>query len=432
MMWILMTAEAEAEPSRPDTPIVRRHTTFGSLRTRNFRLMAAGQLVSNVGWWMQYTALNWLVLDLTGSPAAVGLTAALQFLPAVVLGMAGGLLADRFPKRRILLVSYAGWISMVALLAGLTLADVVQTWQVQVIAAGFGIVDALSYPARQAFITEMVGPAQLRNAISITSSVIYLAGLTGPAIGGFLIKAVGPGWSFLTTAVLYTAPVVALMRVRGDELYAVRPVAAARGQLRAGLRYVVSRPDVLWPMVLVGLFAMFTGNLSVTLAVYAKSVYHSGAGGYGLLSAVVAVGSLFGALIAGRLHRTRLRTLMLFAAVLSALYMLSAAAPTQLLFCVVLLGIGVSTMLLLTSANSTIQLAAHDSIRGRVVGVYVLVYFGSMAIGGPLLGAVDEYFGPRAGMLLAGAVPGTAILLIATGLTIRRRRSRARLDRELV
>ncbi|MEV0291799.1 MFS transporter [Kribbella sp. NPDC050820] len=229
-----MTAEAKEDTSsRPDAPTVRRRTTFGSLRTRNFRLMAAGQLLSNTGWWMQSTALNWLVLSLTGSPAAMGLTAALVYLPTLLLGMAGGVLADRYPKRRIVLVNYAGWASLTALLAGLTLAGVVQTWQVQVIAAVCGVVTALCYPAQQAFVSELVGRAQLRNAISITSSVTQLAGLAGPAVGGLLISAVGPGWTFLITAVCYTAPLAALTRIRANELHALPRAPAARGQLRA-------------------------------------------------------------------------------------------------------------------------------------------------------------------------------------------------------
>ncbi|MEV0288913.1 MFS transporter [Kribbella sp. NPDC050820] len=405
---------------------MQRRTTFGSLRTTNFRLMATAQLLSNTGWWVAYTAQNWLVLSLTGSPAAVGLTAALGSLPTLVFGLAGGLLADRYPKRRILLFYYAGWTCAAALLAGLTLAHVVQAWQVQVIAACSGVVLAIGFPAQQAFVSELVGPAQLRNAISINSSVVYLAGLVGPAVSGLLIGTVGPGWSFLMTAVFYLAPIVALTRIRADELHARPPVPAQRGQLRAALRYAVSHPDVLWPTILVGLYAMFTTNLAVTLAVYAKSIFHTGPGGYGLLTASVAVGSLGGALISARLRHTRLRTLMLFAALLSALYMVAAAAQAQILFCALLLGIGASTLLLQTSANSTVQLAAHDNIRGRIVGIYLLVYLGSSAVGGPLLGIIVQQFGPRTGMLLAGALPGISTLLIAAILlTMRLRRGRA-------
>lgn len=412
------------EATNPWPPKPHTGTTFGSLRFRNFRLMAASYLLSNMGWWMLETALIWLVLSLTGSAAAVGLTAALLFLPTVVLGMAGGLLADRYPKRRILMFYYVGLTSLSFILTALTLSQLVQIWQLQLIAVGFGIVIAVGYPAQQAFVAEMVGPTQLRNAISITSAVIQIAGLAGPAVGGILISTVGPGWSFFVAAVCYWVPFVALIRLRADELHALPPVAAERGQLRAALRYSVNRPDVLWPMILVGLFGMFTGNLGLTLAVFAKAVYDWGPAGYGLFSAIVAVGSVGGAVISARQSRTRLRTLVVSAILLSTLFTLSAVAPAQAIFCALLLGVGASATFLQTSANSTVQLAADDSIRGRVLGVYSLVWFGGIAIGGPLLGTLYEHVGPRTGMLLSGAAAGAATLLIAARLSMHRRRSR--------
>nr|WP_269429485.1 MFS transporter [Sinomonas humi] len=413
---------APTETSFPSA-LTPRRSTFGSLGVRNFRLMAASQLLSNTGWWMQITAQSWLVLNLTGSPAAVGLTAALAYLPSLMLGMAGGMLADRYPKRWLVLANYAGWASLTALLAGLTLSHIVQAWMVQLIAAGLGTVTALCWPAQQAFVGEMVGPGQLRNAISIMSSVVQLAGLVGPALGGLLISARGPGESFLIAAIGYTVPVVAVTQIRARELLALPPGRPERGQLRAALRYAASRPDVLWPITLVGLFAMFTGNLPVTLAVYANSVFGSGPGGYGLLSATVAVGSVIGALISARQHQTRLRTLVLYAALLSVLFALSAAAPQQLTFCALMLGVGASGLLLQTSANSVVQLAAPAAIRGRIMSLYAIAWFGGIAIGGPLLGYIDQYAVPQAGMLLAGMLPGMATLLIAARLTIHSRNS---------
>lgn len=398
-------------------------SAFSSLRSRNFRLMAPSYLLSNTGNWMMYTALSWLVLSLTGSAADVGLTAALLFLPTLVLGMAGGVLADRYPKRLVLLFGYAGWALLIAILAALTLAHVVQTWQVQLIAAGIGITNALCWPSTVAFIAEMVGANQLRNAISINSSAGQLAALIGPAVGGLLIGAVGPGGALLIAAACYAVPLVAVTRVRVHELNKMPPVVAQRGQMRIALRFAVGRPDVFWPTILIGVYGMFTGNVAVTLAVYAKSVYDSGPGGYGLLSGIVAIGSLLGALISARLSRTRLRTLVLFAAMLSALYILAAAAPTQQVFWGLLLGIGATTMLLQTSTNSTVQLAAYDRIRGRIVGIYLLAWCGGIAIGGPLVGNVNQYFGPQAGMLLAGVLPGFATLLIGARLAINLRRS---------
>lgn len=294
----------------------------------------------------------------------------------------------------------------------------------QLIAAGIGIVYALGWPAQSAFVGELVGPAQLRNAISINSSIAQLAALIGPALGGLLISTLGPGWSVVTAAICFTVPLVAVTRLRTNELHTLPPVPAERGHLRAGLRFAWNRSEVLWPTLLVGVFGIFTGNLAVTLAVYAKSVFDTGPGGYGLLSGIVAVGSVVGALISTRQHRTRLRALVSIAAVLSTLYVLAAAAPGQPIFCAMLLGIGATTLLLQTSAMSTVQLAAHGAIRGRVVGLYLLVWSGGIAIGGPLVGAIDQYLGPRFGMLAAGLVTGIVTVLIAARLAMHLHRSR--------
>jgi MFS family permease len=387
-------------------------TTFSSLRTRNFRLFATGQIFSNTGSWVQRIAQDWLVLSLTGSAAAVGVTTALQFLPTLLFGLIGGLIADRFPKRKILLLTQLGMSTVAGVLAVLTLAHWVAPWHVFLLAFALGVVTAVDNPTRQAFVNEMVGPDELRNAISINSSVFQLGGLVGPAISGVLISAVGPGYLFALNALSYVAPFVALTRMRNRELATMPRVVARPGQLRDAVRYVTSRRDTLWPTVLVGVFGMFTANLPVTLAAYAKSVFHSGPSGYGWLSATVAIGSLAGALISAGRKRTTLRTLIAIGAVLSSVEMVSAAMPDQIAFRALLLIIGATTLLLLTSANAMVQTAAHDAIRGRVMGVYLLVFIGSAAIGGPLLGATDQHFGPRFGMLLAGAVPAIATVVV--------------------
>ena len=393
-----------------------RTTTFSSLHTRNFRLFATGQLVSNTGSWVQRIAQDWLVLSLTGSATAVGITTALQFVPTLLLGMVGGLLADRYPKRRILLCTQVGMATMAALLGGLTLSGQVAAWHVFLIAFGLGMVTAIDNPTRQSFVNEMVGPDHLRNAISLNSSVFQLGGLIGPAVSGVLIGTLGPGWSFVANAASYVAPFVALSAMRASELAVLPRVVARRGQLRDGVRYALRRPDVRWPTLLVGVFGMFTANLPVTLAAYAKSVFHSGPGGYALLSTVVAVGSLSGALVSARRPRSRLRTLLAFGLLLASLDVLASLAPDEPAFCALLFGIGGSTLLLLTSANATVQLAAHDAIRGRVMGLYLLVFVGGAALGGPLLGGIDERFGPHTGLLVAGLVPAVAIVLVAAKL----------------
>jgi MFS family permease len=411
-----LTALAHAEKPcslRPESP---RATTFSSLRTRNFRLFATGQIVSNTGSWAQRIAQDWLVLSLTGSPAAVGITTALQFLPTLLFGLVGGLIADRYRKRSILLATQVGMAVFAATLAGLTLTHQVRVWQVYLIAFGLGLVVAVDNPTRQAFVNEMVGPDQLRNAVSINSSVFQLGGLIGPAVSGLLLSTVGPGYSFAINAASYAAPFVTLSLMRPGELTVMPRVRAQAGQLRDGLRYATGHPAVLWPTVLVGVLGMFTANLPVTLAAYAKSVFHSGPGGYALLSAIVAVGSVSGALISARRRRSRLRTLVALGAALAALELLAAAVPGEVLFWVLLLLIGACTLLLLTSANSTVQMAAHDGIRGRVMGIYLLVFIGGAAIGGPLLGLVDQRYGPRSGLLLAGGVSAVAAAAIAARL----------------
>ncbi len=423
-IWMFVTATAR--PHRPASPLSdpASHSVFSSLRTRNFRLFATGQLFSNTGTWAQRIAQDWLVLSLTGSATAVGVTTALQFLPTLLFGLYGGLIADRYPKRGVLLVTQSALAAIAGVLAALTLTHVVAAWHVYVVAFALGVVTAVDNPTRQAFANEMVGPAQLSNAISINSSVFQLGGLIGPAISGALISAVGPGYSFAINAASYAAPLTALLMMRPAELRVVEWDRDGSGsQLRDGLRYALAEPQVLWPTVLAGVFGLFTANLAVTLASYAHSVFHSGPSGYGLLSATVAGGSVAGALVCARLARPRLRMLLAYGLVLAALQMVSAAVPGQLPFAVLLVPIGACTLLLLTSTNSVVQTSAHDAIRGRIMGIYLLVFIGGAALGGPILGFVDEYAGPRAGMLLAGVVPAVATVLIGAKLT--RDRTRA-------
>jgi MFS family permease len=394
-------------------PAAEHPSTFSSLRTRNFRLFVTGQAVAFTGAWVQRIAQDWLVLSLTGSATAVGITTALQFLPTVLFGLIGGTIADRFPKRRVLLCAQAGMMSTATTLAVLTLTHHVQVWHVYLIAFVLGTVISVENPTRQSFVTEMVGPDHLPNAISINASVFQLGALVGPAISGVLINAVGSGYAFAINACSYSASTTALLLIRERDLYRAPGAGAGRVRLRDGLRYAATHRSVLWPTVVVGVFGMFIMNLPVTLAAYAKTVFHSGASGYGLLSSVVAVGSMCGALISARRPRTRLRTIVTVAFALAGLQMLGAAAPAEWSYCVVLLGVGAATLLLLTSANATVQLAADESIRGRVVSVYMLVFFGSGALGGPVMGLLDQHLGPRTGMLLAGLVPGIATALVA-------------------
>lgn len=353
----------------------------------------------------------------------------------MLFALLGGLLADRYPKRRLLLCTQVGMAFMAALLAVLTLSHQVQVWHVYLIAFGLGTVVSVDNPTRQSFVNEMVGPDQLRNAISINASVFQLGALIGPAISGVLINAVGPGYAFTVNALSYGASLTALLLMRPSELNAPLGDDADGVRLRDGLRYAAGHPEVLWPTVLAGVFGMFTINLPVTLAAYAKDVFQSGPGGYGLLSSVVAIGSLTGALISARRTRTRLRGLFAIAGVLATLDLIAAVAPSEATYCAVLVALGAATLLFLTAANSTVQLAAGDAIRGRVMGLYLLVFIGSGAVGGPVIGWFDEHLGPRSGMLLAGTIPGVvaavAALKLARDQRVRLRSGRLRDGRRL-
>lgn len=412
-----MSGPAEAEI--PLAGPVGMRAAFVSLRTRNYRLFAIGQFFSSTGLWVQRIAQDWLVLTLTGSATAVGVTTALQFLPSVLFGLLGGLLADRHSKRHLLLVTQTVAALLSALLAVLALTGVVETWHVFAIAFALGTAAALEIPTRHSFVNELVPPVQLRNAISLNAAIFQLGALIGPAISGYLVNAVGPGYSFAINAASYSAPMIALLRMRPEKLrHPVRPAVTERAgrQLLDGLRYVAHRPRILWVTVLIGTFGVFIASIPVTNAAFARTVFNSGAAGYGMLSSVVALGSVVGALFAASRGNPRLRTSLLSAMALAVLFLLASVVPGLVGYAIVAGGIGVATMTLVTAANSTVQTAAEDHVRGRVMGLYMLVFLGGGAIGGPLIGAVDEYFGPRAGMLVAGVAAGLVTLLVGVQL----------------
>lgn len=422
-----MAAPEEAvrlSPSRTQVrPERHRSATFASLRTRNYRLFAAGQVFSNTGTWAQRIAQDWLVLSLTGSAADVGITTTMQFVPFLIFGMIGGSLADRYPKRRILLCTQAAMSVLAASLAILTFTHRIEYWHVWIVALLLGIVTAVDNPSRQSFVNEMVGRAHLSNAVSINSSIFQLGGLVGPALSGALMGAVGPGWSFATNAACYLAPFTSLLLMRQSELnIAPRPARAAAGS--AGeLKLALGRPEIWMPAALAASFSLFTANLPVTLASYAKSVLHSGPTGYGFLSATVAVGSLVGALISARRARTRLATLLVTGAMVAVAELAAAAAPGRLALYPVLAALGAFTLLLMTATNSTVQIASDDATRGRVMAFYLLLWVGAAAFGGPLLGSVDQHFGPRSGLTMAGTVSGLAT--VAIGWQLRRAGARS-------
>ncbi|MFE9220826.1 MFS transporter [Streptomyces lavendulae] len=412
---------ADSAPGHTSTPSsavpAGRNSMFSSLRIRNYRLFAAGQAVSNTGTWMQRIAQDWLVLSLTGSASAVGITIALQFLPMLVFGLYGGVLADRLPKWPLLLATQSAMGLTGIALAVLTLAGHVQVWHVYLAAFLLGLVTVLDNPARQTFVSEMVGPAQVANAVSLNSANFQSARLVGPAIAGVLITAVGSGWAFLLNGLSFAAPIAGLLMMRTRELHPVTPQPRAKGQLREGLRYVAGRPELVWPIVLVGFIGTFGFNFPIWLSAFVGDVFHGDAGTYGLFNTLIAAGSLVGALLAARRGRARLRLLVTAAALFSVLLVMTALAPSFWLFAVLLVPVGVFGLTVNVVANSSVQMATDPEMRGRVMALFMMVFTGGTPVGAPLVGWITDTYGARLGMAAGGLVSLAAALGVAVVLS---------------
>ncbi|MFJ6562857.1 MFS transporter [Streptomyces sp. NPDC091412] len=400
----------------PDTP--RKSSMFSSLRVRNYRLFFLGQVVSNTGTWMQRIAQDWLVLSLTGSSAAVGITTALQFLPMLLFGLYGGVLVDRLPKRPTLLVTQSAMAVTGLALAVLTLTGQVQVWHVYLAAFAVGLATVVDNPARQSFVSEMVGPKQLQNAVSLNSANFQSARLIGPAVAGLMITGVGTGWAFLANGLSFVAPIVGLLLMRTRELHVVERAPRGKGQLREGLRYVAGRPELIWPIVLVGFIGTFGFNFPVWLSAYAEQVFHAGAGAYSLFNTVMAVGSLIGALLAARRGTARLRVLIAAAAAFGALEIVAALAPSYWLFALLMAPIGIFGLTVNVTANTAVQMGTDPAMRGRVMALFMMVFMGGTPLGAPLVGWITDAYGARVGFAAGGVVSLAAAATI--GLVLAR------------
>ncbi|GGN14139.1 MFS transporter [Streptomyces fuscichromogenes] len=391
---------------------------FSSLKVRNYRLFFAGQVVSNIGTWMQRIAQDWLVLSLTGSATAVGVTTALQFLPMLLFGLYGGVLVDRLNKRRALLVTQTSMALTGIALALLTLSGHVQVWHVYLAAFVVGLATVVDNPARQSFVSEMVGPDQLQNAVSLNSANFQSARLVGPAVAGLMITGVGTGWAFLFNGLSFVAPLVGLLLMRARELHVVRRAPRGKGQLREGLRYVAGRPDLTWTIILIGFIGTFGFNFPVYLSAFADDVFHAGAGSYSLFNTLMAVGSLAGALLAARRGTARLRVMLAAAVAFGGLELVAAAAPSLWLFSLLMVPIGMFGMTVNVTANTTVQMGTDPAMRGRVMSLYMMVFMGGSPIGAPIAGWITDAYGVRAGLAVGGAVAAAAAVVI--GLVLAR------------
>ena len=400
-------------------------TTFRSLRVRNFRLFWFGQMVSVSGTWMQTVAQNWLVLSITDSGVALGVTVALQFLPMLLFGMWGGLIADRFDKRRVLFVTQVVPMVLALVMFVLVATGAVALWMIYALAFLLGLVFMVDMPTRQSFVVEMVGPDEMPNAVGLNSAMFNTGRVVGPAAAGVLIATVGTASTFLVNAASYVAVLAALAAMRPAELFPQARSARAPGAIRAGLRYVWTTPVLRSTVLLVAVVGTFGMNFTVVLPLLARYTFDGGAPLYGWLTSAMSLGSLLGALTAaGRVGPTR-KMLIGSGAAFGLLTLVAAVAPSALLVGAVLVAVGVAIMLFLATANTTLQLACEPAMRGRVMALYGLVFLGSTPLGGPFLGWISGRWGGRWGLAVSGAVSLAAALVAASpGLARRRRAAR--------
>jgi MFS family permease len=378
-----------------------RHS-FNSLEVPNYRRYFAGQLISLSGTWMQTVAAIWVVLTLTGSGVAVGLTTALQFLPMLLIGAWGGLLADRIPKRRLLMATQALMAIPAVGLFAVTASGVVAPWMVYLAVFAMGAVNAVDNPTRQSFVFEMVGPERVVNAVSLNSVIVQAARIVGPALAGVLIATGGVVPCFALNALTFAAMIVALWRMDPERLHAEPVVPREPRAIRAALRYVLRTPELAVPLALMALVGTLGFNFQVVLPLLAKLSFDSGAMTYATLVSAMAVGSIAGALVNGHRGRTGPRLIAGGALAFGVSALLSAAMPSLVFEVPALALLGAAAVTFAATINSTLQLAVSPPMRGRVMALYSVVFLGSTPIGAPLTGWLAQAYDPRVALLLAG------------------------------
>jgi MFS family permease len=395
---------------------------FAALSSHNYRIYVSGQSLANIGSWMQSIAQDWLTYSITHSSTAVSITMALQFLPILLLGFHSGALADRLPKRRILLTTQSLNGVATLVLAVITLAGTVRVTDVYAFALLSGLIFAFDNPARQAFVNDVVPESQLRAAISLNSAVFQATRLVGPALASVLIATVGTGWVFAANAFCSLGPTVGLLLLRSSELFPAVVIPRAQGSVRAAVTYLRGKPDVLWTIFLVGMIGTFGLNFPIVLTAIAKDSFGGNASTYGLFNIVLGVGSAAGAVLAGSGRRPRAWTIVLTGALFGIFQAFAGFAPSLMLFLVLLVAMGFINLVCQATANASVQLAVDPEMRGRVMGLYVLAFMGGTPIGAPIIGAITNDYGPRVGMLVCGVIPVLAAAIMAFAMA---RRSRA-------
>ncbi len=405
------------------SPIRRISTkTFSALEVPNYRLYVYGQGISLTGTWMQMAAQSWLVIQLTHSATTLGIIVALQTLPVLLLAPYGGLVADRVDKRRATIVAQT-LMGLQALALGLlTITHLVHVWEIGVLAVVLGVNNAFEGPARQSFMLELVGGEHLRNAVSLNSTMVNMARLVGPAIGGLMIAAVGTGWCFLFNAVSFIAVISSLMRMDKSQLDPVPPSPRTKGQVREGIRYVRGVPRLVIPLMMMGIVGCFTYEFQVSLPYLAQHGLHAGPAAYGFMTASMGAGAALWGLVVATKGKTGIRTLVLSCIAFGTMMTFATLAPTLAFELVALALVGAASISFMSQANATIQLSAAPEMRGRVMALWFIALQGSTPIGGPIVGLVMSRFGARAGLGL-GAL---TCFIVAAGGAMALRAVRAR------
>ena len=385
--------------------------TFSSLSNPNYRKYFFGQTTSLVGTWMQMTAQSWLVFTLTHSATDIGFVVALQTLPVLLLGPYGGVVADRVDKRRLMIVLQAAMGLQAAVLSVLALAHVVSYLDVCVLAIILGLNNAFENPSRQSFVLEMVGPKDLRNAVSLNSTMNNVARAVGPAIAGVIIASFGEGWCFALNALSFIAVVVSLMVMDRSTLSPSVPTVRAKGQLLDGFRYVAATPKLLYPLIMMGLVGMLAYEFQVTLPIVAGHIFHGSAEVYGILTGSMGAGAIIGGLWTAAKGKTGTRA-MVSAAILFGVFITFAALSPKLWVEILALAlVGFGSVQFLAMTNSTLQLETDPQMRGRVMALWAVAFMGSTPIGGPLIGWITSQAGARVGLGV-----GAASCFIAAGI----------------
>jgi len=401
--------------------------TFLALRHRNFRLFWFGQLISLIGTWMQSIGQAWLVLELTHSAWLLGVVGALQFLPVMLLSLFGGVLADRLPKRKVLLFTQSFAMLQAVLLWALVASGQVQIWHVLVLAALLGLTNSVDMPTRQAFVVEMVGREDLTNAVALNSSLFNMARIVGPGIGGLIIAWLGVAPLFLLNAISFIAVIIGLALIDMNHLYAqaTRPNVSldtvkqsTLQSLREGLSYVIHTPSVLLITAVVGVISLFGINFNVILPLFAQDVLHAGPEGFGFISAAFGLGSLFSALwLAWGNNKPSIRQLLIGALAFCILEILFAISHMYVLSLVLIAAVGFSQIAFSATANTTLQTVSPDHLRGRVMSVYMLVFAGTVPLGNLFTGGIAHLFSAPISLLLGG---GLSLIAAIVGWILRK------------